>query len=224
MCATSPVVVVGGGNSAGQAALFLAESGSPVTLVIRGPDLERAACRATSSIASSRTRSIDVRTNTTVAALDGGDDARAHRRLGPDRQDASSRASGCSRSSAPIPRRNGCRAARRSTSTGSCSPIGRSPTSSSTSDGRRSAADRCPSRRAIPGCSRSATSVPDRPNASPPRSAKARPRSAPCTSTSPSRTDLRREPSRVRRSVPVARARADRAIRPRGTARARRDS
>jgi thioredoxin reductase (NADPH) len=34
-----PVVVAGGGNSAGQAALFLANAGSAVTIVIRGPDL-----------------------------------------------------------------------------------------------------------------------------------------------------------------------------------------
>jgi len=38
-CAGSPVVVVGGGNSAGQAAVFLADKGSPVTVVIRGPQL-----------------------------------------------------------------------------------------------------------------------------------------------------------------------------------------
>jgi thioredoxin reductase (NADPH) len=35
----APVVVVGGGNSAGQAAIFLAGSGSAVTLLIRGTDL-----------------------------------------------------------------------------------------------------------------------------------------------------------------------------------------
>jgi thioredoxin reductase (NADPH) len=35
----APVIVVGGGNSAGQAALFLAELGSAVSLVIRGHDL-----------------------------------------------------------------------------------------------------------------------------------------------------------------------------------------
>jgi thioredoxin reductase (NADPH) len=39
LCAGSPVVVVGGGNSAGQAAVFLAEQGSAVTVVIRGADL-----------------------------------------------------------------------------------------------------------------------------------------------------------------------------------------
>lgn len=38
-CVPSPVVVAGGGNSAGQAALFLAESGSPVTIVVRAGDL-----------------------------------------------------------------------------------------------------------------------------------------------------------------------------------------
>ena len=39
MCGTSPVVVVGGGNSAGQAAIFLSQGGCAVTLVIRGADL-----------------------------------------------------------------------------------------------------------------------------------------------------------------------------------------
>jgi thioredoxin reductase (NADPH) len=37
-CGTGPVTVIGGANSAGQAALFLAARGNPVTLVIRGPD------------------------------------------------------------------------------------------------------------------------------------------------------------------------------------------
>jgi thioredoxin reductase (NADPH) len=36
-----PCIVVGGGNSAGQAALFMAGAGSPVTLLVRGPDLAR---------------------------------------------------------------------------------------------------------------------------------------------------------------------------------------
>lgn len=38
-CEGSPVVVAGGGNSAGQAAVFLADRGSPVTVLIRSPDL-----------------------------------------------------------------------------------------------------------------------------------------------------------------------------------------
>jgi thioredoxin reductase (NADPH) len=40
-CVNSPVVVVGGGNSAGQAALFLADCSSSVALVIRGSDLNK---------------------------------------------------------------------------------------------------------------------------------------------------------------------------------------
>lgn len=38
-CVGSPVIVVGGGNSAGQAAVYLADRGSTVAVVIRGPDL-----------------------------------------------------------------------------------------------------------------------------------------------------------------------------------------
>ena len=39
VCAGQPVTVVGGGNSAGQAAIYLAQGGSNVTIVIRGDDL-----------------------------------------------------------------------------------------------------------------------------------------------------------------------------------------
>ena len=39
VCGDSPVTVVGGGNSAGQAALFLAQHGVQVTIVIRGDSL-----------------------------------------------------------------------------------------------------------------------------------------------------------------------------------------
>jgi thioredoxin reductase (NADPH) len=38
-CAGSPVAVVGGANSAGQAALYMAGRGSDVSLVVRGPDI-----------------------------------------------------------------------------------------------------------------------------------------------------------------------------------------
>jgi thioredoxin reductase (NADPH) len=39
VCGGSNVIIVGGGNSAGQAAIFLAQQGSPVSLVIRRSDL-----------------------------------------------------------------------------------------------------------------------------------------------------------------------------------------
>lgn len=39
VCGADPVTVIGGGNSAGQAAIFLAQQGSAVTIAIRGADL-----------------------------------------------------------------------------------------------------------------------------------------------------------------------------------------
>jgi thioredoxin reductase (NADPH) len=71
-CAPSPVVVVGGGNSAGQASLYLTESGSPVTIVIRGPDLGASMSRYLVDRIAEHPR-IDVRTNTNVVALEGGE-------------------------------------------------------------------------------------------------------------------------------------------------------
>ncbi|RYG39426.1 FAD-binding protein, partial [bacterium] len=41
LCGTAPVAVVGAGNSAGQAAVFMAENGGHVFLVVRGTDLAR---------------------------------------------------------------------------------------------------------------------------------------------------------------------------------------
>jgi thioredoxin reductase (NADPH) len=39
ICSGRPVIVIGGGNSAGQAAIYLAQQGSQVSIVIRGSDL-----------------------------------------------------------------------------------------------------------------------------------------------------------------------------------------
>ena len=71
-CTPSPVVVVGGGNSAGQAALYLAESGSPVTIVIRGSDLNASMSRYLVDRIVEHPR-IEVRTDSKVAALEGDD-------------------------------------------------------------------------------------------------------------------------------------------------------
>jgi len=70
LCAGSPVVVAGGGNSAGQAALFLAESGSPVTVVIRGGDLAKTMSRYLVDRIEADPR-IAVRHTTTIASLHG---------------------------------------------------------------------------------------------------------------------------------------------------------
>jgi thioredoxin reductase (NADPH) len=78
LCAGSPVVVVGGGNSAGQAALFLAEGCSEVSIVIRGSDLGKSMSRYLVDRINADTR-ITVRTNAEVAALEGDQELTAVR-------------------------------------------------------------------------------------------------------------------------------------------------
>ena len=82
-CAHSPVVVVGGGNSAGQAAMFLAESSSPVTVVIRRPDLTASMSRYLVDRIEADPR-IEVRPGTRIIDLDGDETLRAVRVAGPD--------------------------------------------------------------------------------------------------------------------------------------------
>jgi thioredoxin reductase (NADPH) len=83
LCAGSPVVVVGGGNSAGQAAIFLADSGCPVTVVIRGSDLARSMSRYLLDRIAGDAR-IEVRASTMVTALDGDRTLSSIRIDGPD--------------------------------------------------------------------------------------------------------------------------------------------
>jgi thioredoxin reductase (NADPH) len=81
-CAGGPVVVVGGGNSAGQAAVFLADQGSPVTVVIRGSELGASMSRYLVDRLASHPR-IDVLTETLVVGLDGDQTLSAVRLAGP---------------------------------------------------------------------------------------------------------------------------------------------
>ena len=83
MCAGSPAVVAGGGNSAGQAALFLADSGSAVTIVIRGPDLAASMSRYLVDRITADKR-IAVRRNTRIVALEGDQYLTGVRVSGPD--------------------------------------------------------------------------------------------------------------------------------------------
>lgn len=67
----SPVVVVGGANSAGQASLYLASHGCPVRLVVRGDDLST----RMSSYLVDRLREeprVEIHTGSRVTRLDGG--------------------------------------------------------------------------------------------------------------------------------------------------------
>jgi thioredoxin reductase (NADPH) len=82
-CAASPVVVVGGGNSAGQAAVFLAESNSPVTVVIRGPDLNKSMSRYLVDRIDDHPR-INVRPESTITGLEGDQTLSSVRVDGPD--------------------------------------------------------------------------------------------------------------------------------------------
>ena len=81
-CAGSPVVVAGGGNSAGQAALFLAEAGSAVTIVIRKPDLAASMSRYLVDRIEADKR-ITVRPNTRIVALEGDQSLTGVRISGP---------------------------------------------------------------------------------------------------------------------------------------------
>jgi thioredoxin reductase (NADPH) len=83
LCAGSPVVVVGGGNSAGQAAVFLADSGSPVGVVIRGGDLGKSMSRYLVDRIEAHPR-IRVYTNSQVTRLDGEKTLSLVRITGPD--------------------------------------------------------------------------------------------------------------------------------------------
>jgi thioredoxin reductase (NADPH) len=82
MCARSPVVVAGGGNSAGQAALFLADAGSAVTIVIRGPDLTASMSRYLIDRIEADKR-ITVRRNARIVALEGDQSLTGVRVSGP---------------------------------------------------------------------------------------------------------------------------------------------
>jgi thioredoxin reductase (NADPH) len=82
LCAGSSVVVAGGGNSAGQAALFLAEAASAVTIVIRGPELAASMSRYLIDRIEADSR-ITVRRNTKIVALEGDESLTGVRISGP---------------------------------------------------------------------------------------------------------------------------------------------
>ncbi len=82
-CSGASVLVAGGGNSAGQAAIFLAQNSCRVAIVIRGSDLGN----SMSSYLVDRIvadPSITVHADTTISALDGDETLEAVRLKSPD--------------------------------------------------------------------------------------------------------------------------------------------
>ena len=194
MCGTESVAVVGGGNSAGQAAIFLSGTTERVSLLLRGGDLRR----GMSSYLVDQIEAIeniDVLLYTEVRDLHGNDGAG-----GPDGRGEPQPASGASSpppasssSSAPTPAPSGSTAPSPRTTTASCSPATTSRSPTSTRPTCSAAAPPCRWRPASPASSRSATAAPARSSGSPRPSARARCPSASSTSTSRCR---RRRPSR----------------------------
>jgi thioredoxin reductase (NADPH) len=82
LCAGSPVVVVGGGNSAGQAAIYLADHGSSVTVVIRAAELAASMSDYLVERLQVHPR-IDVLSLTEIVGLEGGDTMTSVRIAGP---------------------------------------------------------------------------------------------------------------------------------------------
>jgi len=71
-CATEPVVVVGGGNSAGQAAMYLSRSSTHVHIVVRGEGLAASMSRYLIRRIE-ETPNITLHTRTRIVGLSGGD-------------------------------------------------------------------------------------------------------------------------------------------------------
>lgn len=80
--APGPVVVVGGGNSAGQAAVFLADQNSAVTVVIRGADINATMSRYLTDRLENHPR-ISILTQTRIVGLEGHQRLEAVRVLRP---------------------------------------------------------------------------------------------------------------------------------------------
>jgi thioredoxin reductase (NADPH) len=70
-CRSSSAHVVGGGNSAGQAAMFLSQTAQEVSLLVRGPDLRKMSSYLSQRVLANRR--IRVRYNTEVVGIEGID-------------------------------------------------------------------------------------------------------------------------------------------------------
>jgi len=71
LCRSSAAHVVGGGNSAGQAAMFLSQTADDVSLLVRGPNLRKMSSYLSERILANRR--VRIRYNTEVVGIEGVD-------------------------------------------------------------------------------------------------------------------------------------------------------
>jgi len=71
LCRSSAAHVVGGGNSAGQAAMFLSQTADEVSLLVRGPDLRKMSSYLSERVLANRR--IRIRYNTEIVGIEGVD-------------------------------------------------------------------------------------------------------------------------------------------------------
>ena len=103
LCAGTEVALVGGGNSAGQAAVYLSGHAARVNLLIRGPDINRNMSRYLVERIEA-TPNVEVRTETEITALDGRPGAAPR---GPDLGVPAQRRGGDAADPEPVPLRRG---------------------------------------------------------------------------------------------------------------------
>ena len=180
LCAGSRVAVVGGGNSAGQAAVWLARGGALVTLLHRRADLR-------DTMSDYLVHELE---RNGVAVRDRVRSPRSTATAGTSRPSRSRAANGfpspsCSSSSARFRAPSGSTTSWAATTMGSLSPA---PKRTWTA---------C-SRPTSPACSRPATSAPGRPNGAPPPSAKGRWQSNSSMRTSPAPPPFKQRDERRR--------------------------
>ena len=122
-CEDQHVVIIGGANSAGQAAVYFSQYAGRVTMLVRGPALAASMSHyLVEQIAA--LANVDVRTQTVAVGAEGEDGRLRRLRVrGPMASDRRSRSTRASCSSARSPARTGSRAWSSATSGGSCWPV-----------------------------------------------------------------------------------------------------